>query len=66
MKPKLTLKQVRQIRVSCNSGKWLALTFGVHESTISRIRKGKTWNNEKVGGICPGKVAECESKLDAS
>jgi hypothetical protein len=40
---KLTTEQVREIRVSTESGVTLAKRFNVTRSTISSIRRGKTW-----------------------
>lgn len=40
---KLTRKQVTSIRADVRSCRRLAKLFGVHHSTVSAIRRGKTW-----------------------
>lgn len=40
---KLTAEQVRIIRISDRPGRSLAKDFGVHESTVSRVRGGTLW-----------------------
>ena len=42
-KAKLTMEQVEQIRVSKDGSRSLAATFGVHRTTIQRIRRGAQW-----------------------
>ena len=48
---KLTAEDARQIRVARRlgiSGRWLALLFGVKETTISAIHSGATWRHVDV------------------
>lgn len=42
---KLTEQQVRAIRASTESSRKIAPDFGVHDSTIRRIRSGKKWRH---------------------
>ena len=47
----LTEEAVKEIRESSAPGTVLALKYGVHFSTISKIRRGKNWrNNESTDG----------------
>ena len=43
MTKKLDEDQVREIRISTEFQQKLAERFGVHQSCISKIRKGRTW-----------------------
>lgn len=42
-KARLTAVQVRVIRASDESARWLAITFGVTDSHIRSIRRGRVW-----------------------
>lgn len=45
---KLTARQIEEIINSPESGRHLAVSFGVHESTISRIRRNHSWKDNAV------------------
>lgn len=45
MDAKLTADNVREIRISKQSGRKLAKIFGVIQATISKVRTGRTWKS---------------------
>lgn len=47
-KAKLTQAAVREIRESALSGNELAQKLGVSKSTVSNVRRGKTWTRDSV------------------
>jgi len=49
-KAKLTCKTSEEIRNSNKDYKYLAKKYGVHFSTIFRVRKGETWNANRRQG----------------